>query len=262
MTAGAWAGADGTRDRWFRRATGPGAGQRVRLFCLPYAGGGAGVFHDWLRAGSDMGVEVFAVRLPGRERRLAERPFDDARLLAERLAAVLEPYLDRPYGIYGHSMGGVAGLALVHELARSPRSRQPLGLFVGASAPPGSLRPEARWSGSDAELVDWLRRTGGTPASVLARPGLVARVLPALRADLVLAAGYRVRPSERLAVPIQGFAGAADPLVTAASMARWSAQTEAGFSLSRVPGGHFFLAESGRRVLGTVARSIQHMLDR
>ncbi|MFF5858372.1 thioesterase II family protein [Streptomyces sp. NPDC012751] len=257
MAAGAWPGTDGVRDRWFRRSAGAGAGQRVRLFCLPYAGGGAGVFRDWLRAGGDTGVEVFAVRLPGRERRLAERPFDDARLLAAHLAAALEPYLDRPYGIYGHSMGGVAGLALAHELARSPGSRQPLGLFVGASVAPRSLRPDARWSGSDAGLAEWLRHTGGTPASVLDRPGLVARVLPALRADLALAAGYRGRPGERLTVPVHGFAGISDPMATPAAMAGWSAETEAAFSLSRVPGGHFFLAESGRRVLHAIAGTLR-----
>ncbi|MFI9270994.1 thioesterase II family protein [Kitasatospora sp. NPDC052896] len=260
MAAGA--GVGGARDPWIRPAAGPGPARPLRLFCLPFAGGGAGVYRDWQRAvpggavGAAAEVEVLAVRLPGRERRLAEPPFDDARVLAKELAGALEPYLDRPYGIYGHSMGGIVGLALAHELARSPRSRRPLALFVGAAVAPNSLRAEPEWRGSDAELTGWLRRAGGTPQSVLARPTLLARVLPVLRADLAVFAGYRPRPGERLTVPIRGFVGAADPMVTAAAMAGWAAETTAGFHLSRVPGGHFFLAESGRWILDAIAEQL------
>ncbi|MFB7214876.1 thioesterase II family protein [Streptomyces sp. NPDC056255] len=256
MAAGTRARTDGIRNPWIRQLPGQGAAGRVRLICLPYAGGGAGVYRDWLNAGRDMGVEVLAVRPPGREQRFGEPAFDDARSLAACLAVVLEPYLDGPYALYGHSVGSVVGLALAHELARSPRSRQPLGLFVGAGVAPEVLRPQPEWSGSDAELTEWLRRTGGTPGSVLARPGLVARVLPALRADLAMAAGYRKRPGERLTVPIRGFAGAADPMATAAAMAGWGAETTARFQLSQVPGGHFFLAESGRQVLARIAEQL------
>ncbi|MES9512003.1 thioesterase domain-containing protein [Streptomyces sp. NPDC000609] len=256
MAAVARADTDGTRNPWLRRVPGQGAAGRVRLVCLPYAGGGAGVYRDWLNAGPEMGVEIIAVRPPGREQRFGEAPFDDARSLAARLATVLEPYLDVPYALYGHSVGSVVGLALAHELARSPRSRQPLGLFVGAGVAPASLRPQPEWSGSDAELTEWLRRTGGTPRSVLARPGLVARVLPALRADLAMAAGYRRRPGERLTVPIRGFAGAADPMASAAAMTGWGAETTGRFQLSQVPGGHFFLAESGRQVLAGIAEQL------
>jgi hypothetical protein len=54
-------------DLWIERAvrrTPP----RFRLFCFPYAGGGAGMFRDW---SSEMPptMEVGAIRLPGRERR-------------------------------------------------------------------------------------------------------------------------------------------------------------------------------------------------
>ncbi|MFF1676963.1 thioesterase II family protein [Streptomyces sp. NPDC058256] len=241
------------RDPWIRPAAKGESEASVRLFCLPYAGGGATVFRDWLRD-RDLGrrVEVLAVQLPGRGNRIAEPAFDDARLLAKELTGVLAPYLDRPYGIYGHSMGGLAGLALARELARSPGLRQPAALFVGASVAPGSVRPQAVWRGSDAELTEWLRRTGGTPASVLAKPALLELLLPALRADLALVAGYRRQPSEELAVPIRGFAGASDLLTPSGAMRGWAAETAVGFTLSQVPGGHFFLAESSRAVLEAI----------
>lgn len=247
--------AAGGRDRWVRSAPGPGPEAPVRLICLPHAGGGASVFRDWMRAGPGS-VGVLAVQLPGRSDRIGELPYDDAQLLAKELCTVLAPYLDRPYGIYGHSMGGTLGLAVAQEIAVSPGLRRPLGLFVGASVAPAARRAEAVWAGSDAELVEWLRRTGGTPAEVLSNPALLDLLLPALRADLALAANYRRRPSEPLSVPIHGFAGRDDRLTPSGSMHAWAGETTAGFELSIVSGGHFFLAESGRGVLESITRDL------
>ncbi|CCH29461.1 alpha/beta fold hydrolase [Actinosynnema sp. NPDC047251] len=238
------------RDPWLRPVTGSRPDSAVRLFCLPYAGGSATVFRAWRSAAAD--VEVHAVQLPGRGRRVAEPPLHDARVLARRLAAALEPHLDRPYGIYGHSMGGIVGLALAHELARS---RPPSGLFVGASVAPSSVRPVRVWRGTDEELLRWLEWVGGTPAHLLDRPGL-RKLLPVLRADLAVVAGYRGRPGERLAVPVTGFAGASDPFAGRSAMLGWERETDAGFTLSEVPGDHFFLAGSGRLVLDSVTASL------
>ncbi|MBD0743114.1 thioesterase II family protein [Streptomyces sp. CBMA152] len=245
-------------EPWLRPT--PSAGDEVaaRLFCLPYAGGSAAAFRHWTRRpvhGADgRRLEVVAVRLPGHGSRLDEPAVDDARLLAKGLTAALAPYLDRPYGIYGHSMGGLLGCALAHEIARAPWLRPPAALFVGAGPPPASVRPDAAWRGSDAELVQWLREAGGTPASVLDAPVLLESLLPALRADLALVAGFRCDPGVRLAVPVHGFAGADDALVPRAAMHGWAAETDARFVLSEVPGGHFFLSEDAatRAVLDVI----------
>ena len=59
------------RDPWFHRE-GRGV-PRARLLCLPPAGAGAQFFRGWSDALPD-GVEVLALRLPGRESRLREAP--------------------------------------------------------------------------------------------------------------------------------------------------------------------------------------------
>ena len=46
---------------------------RLRLFCFPYAGGGASVFRNWLPYAAGE-VEICPVQLPGREERLVEVP--------------------------------------------------------------------------------------------------------------------------------------------------------------------------------------------
>src|SRR2546421_12668903 len=57
-------------DTWFVRHR-PNDSARLRLFCLPYAGGGASIFRSWPE-GLPESVEVCAIQLPGREARLGE----------------------------------------------------------------------------------------------------------------------------------------------------------------------------------------------
>ena len=53
----------------------------VRLFCLPYAGGGTWIFRDWIRALAP-DVAICAVNLPVRGDRFREPPVTNLRKLA------------------------------------------------------------------------------------------------------------------------------------------------------------------------------------
>ena len=62
-------------ERWLAyREVNPRA--RVRMFCFPYAGGGASAYRGWA-APLPPDVEVCPVQLPGREGRLREAPFEN-----------------------------------------------------------------------------------------------------------------------------------------------------------------------------------------
>ena len=79
-----------------------------RLFCLPYAGGSASVFRDWPDR-LPQSVEVCAIQLPGRETRLKEPVFTRLPPLVQELAQALLPSLDRPFALFGHSVGALFG---------------------------------------------------------------------------------------------------------------------------------------------------------
>ncbi|WP_319459353.1 thioesterase domain-containing protein [Micromonospora sp. RTP1Z1] len=210
----------------------------VRLFCLPYAGAGASAFRRW-QEGIGPDVEVLPVQLPGRENRISEDP----RFAVADVAAAIAGRADRPYAIYGHSMGGRVGFEVVRELRRAGRTL-PLRLYVGGARAPHVTAPSL-FDGlsrvDDEELLRRLADGGGLPAELLAHPELVGLLLPLLRADFGRVDSYRYRPEAPLPVPIVAFSGRRDRAVGREQSAAWAEHTAAGFSLREIDGGHFFL---------------------
>ncbi|WP_435588734.1 thioesterase domain-containing protein [Micromonospora chalcea] len=210
----------------------------VRLFCLPYAGAGASAFRRWA---SEFGesVDVTPVQLPGRENRITEDP----RFSVAEVADAIVSRADRPYAIYGHSMGGRLGFDVVRELRRTGRPL-PLRLYVGGARAPHVRTPgpfDGLSRASDDELLRRLGEGGGLPAELLDHPELVELLLPLLRADFGRVDDYRHVPGEPLPVPIVAFAGRTDRAVTRDQNAAWAEHTAAGFTLHELDGGHFFL---------------------
>ena len=235
--------------RWIRFPYAGPVDASARLFCLPYAGGSAMAYRDWIQA-SDHRLEVAAVQLPGRGDRAAEPSYRRVGPLVVALREALLPHLDRPYALYGHSMGAYLALALARTLHGA---RPPEALFVGACAAPAVYRnrpPEV--TGDDVALLAWLRRLGGTPEDVLASPHLRDLILPPLRADLAVLQDYRSQVGDPVAFPIHGYAGNRDAVVPPSTMDGWAAETTAGYTRRVVPGGHLFLAGTGTAVLDLI----------
>ncbi|MGW4157075.1 thioesterase II family protein, partial [Micromonospora chersina] len=221
----------------------------VRLFCLPYAGAGASAFRRW-QEGIGPDVEVLPVQLPGRENRINEDPRFDVAEVAEAIAT----RADRPYALYGHSMGGRLGFEVVRELRRTGRPL-PLRLYVGGARAPHVTAPglfDGLSRADDDELLRRLADGGGLPAELFAHPELVELLLPLLRADFGRVDGYRYVPGEPLPVPIVAFSGRDDRAVTREQNAAWADHTAAGFTLHELAGGHFFLHDQLPELLALI----------
>jgi surfactin synthase thioesterase subunit/glycosyltransferase involved in cell wall biosynthesis len=197
-----------------------------RLFWFPHAGGGS--------ASQAMGLRYVGVRMPGRESRLAEAPFERMAPLVEALAKAIEPYLGVPFAFFGHSMGA----AVAFELARELRRRGlplPRNLIASAARAPQFRRNHVPpLAASDQELL----------ASLHIPAELAPAVLPALRADTTLYRHYVYAEDAPLDCPIRAYGGTEDPNITLHHLEGWREQTTASFAVRVFPGGHFYLRES------------------
>ncbi|WP_437835297.1 thioesterase II family protein [Sorangium sp. So ce1153] len=229
---------------------------RLRLFCLPYAGGGAIAYNSWQRQ-LPAHVELCAIKLPGREARVREPPFDRLTPLVQALANGIAPWLTKPFGFYGHSLGALVSLELTRELRRRG-APLPRHLFVSGRRPPHmSPGPERLHGVSDRELVAWLRRTGGTPDEVLREPELLAMILPVLRADIGVNECGPFVEEDPLDCPISAFGGLEDERASRADLEAWRQYTRGPFRVEMFPGGHFFVQSAREPLL----RSLSALLD-
>lgn len=244
--------------QWFFNAS-PGARPEARLFCFPYAGGSAAAFRDWGRQVGPL-VELLGVQLPGRGWRMKEPPGTDLLELADGAAAAMMPLTDRPFAVFGHSMGAWLALEVARRLQAAGHA--PAVLIVsGRQAPAlGGLHPALGHLDDEAFVREMQARYNAIPQQILASPEVLELVLPALRADIVALERYASDPGEPLSCPILGLLGDSDPVVSPADMAPWEAETRAGFSLELLPGGHFYFADDVRPVTSFLRRALEGAL--
>lgn len=248
-------GGEGAAARRWLFCHRPRLSARVRLFCFPYAGGGASVYRTWGER-LPSAVEVCPVQLPGRENRLGEKAFTRLPALVEAVAEGIAPLLDRPFAFFGHSMGALVGFELA-RLLRRERGLAPEHLYVAAHRAP-QLPPATppSYDLPESELVEELRRLGGTPRPVLEHPELISLVLPLLRADMAVCQTYAYAPAPPHDCPVTALGGLHDPDVTRERLNAWRSQTTAPFKLRILPGDHFFLHTAQTEILGIIAAGL------
>jgi medium-chain acyl-[acyl-carrier-protein] hydrolase len=250
-----------TNSRWFIFPN-SALQAKLRLFCFPYAGGGASAFRSWPDHLPDQ-VGVCAVQLPGRENRLTDPPFTRLEPLVRDLVEVLPPYLDLPFALFGYSLGAAIAFELARQLCQK-HGLTPLSLFVSARVAPHLPDPESPpvHRLSDAALIDRLRRYNATPEHILQNDELMGLILPTLRADFEINETYICTPGEPLSCPIYTFTGSKDETLTHSQVAAWREQTSDLFVLRTLPDGHFFIHDTRELFLQILANDLQQLLHR
>ncbi|WP_058047806.1 thioesterase II family protein [Streptomyces roseifaciens] len=220
---------------WIRRFH-PRPDSRVRLVCLPHAGGSAGFYLPLSRAMPDS-VEVLCVQYPGRQDRRTEPLVDSVPVLADKVFGALLPWTDRPLALFGHGMGASLAFEIARRLERA-EDTAPAALFVsGRPAPSAHRRERVHRLPGDEEVL--------------------RMILPANRAaDYRAAETYTWEPGPPLRSPVTCLVGDDDPKVTTEEAAAWSGHTDGAFLLKAFPGGHFFLAQHSMEIAHLLAEQL------
>jgi medium-chain acyl-[acyl-carrier-protein] hydrolase len=253
-------GARAAKGQWLSVFS-PNPSASVRLFCFPYAGGGAQIFRTWARR-LPAGVEVCPVQPPGRGSRMTEPPFRQLAPLVEALAEALRPHLDRPFAFFGHSMGAMISFELA-RLLREQAGVLPFHMFVsGRRAPHIPETAEPSYDLPYDQFVEVLRRLNGTPEETLRSEELMALMVPLLRADFSVCQTYAYAEGPPLACPITAFGGADDGETAEGRLEAWREQTTGAFSSVVLPGDHFFLHTAEERLLRRLGEELHQYARR
>lgn len=162
---------------------------RYNLFCLPYAGGGTSIFYQWQSMLTNAGIRVCPILLPGREHRMNEVLIDNAYELSNQIYKGIQEELNRPFLIFGHSMGGI----IAYELSRliyEKEKKVPEILFLSGTELQEHPNKNPRYKSDDKEFIEHLIESGGTDPAIAKGEIFKQFFLPTVRNDYKLVETY------------------------------------------------------------------------
>lgn len=236
--------------------------QRIRLFCIPYAGGSATVYQAW-RAHLRDYVELFPIELAGRGHRRnvpLYRTFDEA--VDDVYDAIRNQVDDLPYALFGHSMGNWLAYELSHRIGMDGR-RQPVHLFLsGRRAPTVPHVGPMLHTLPEPEFIDALVKLGGVSRELFEDKSMRELFLGIIRADLRITETYTYTDRGRLVdTPVTVLTGKGDHTIAVRDLFAWRPLVAGTCSICSVDGGHFFVAQNAEAVTKVVNDTLERYVS-
>ncbi|MDJ0661417.1 MAG: beta-ketoacyl synthase N-terminal-like domain-containing protein [Crocosphaera sp.] len=224
-----------------------------RLFCLHHLGGNASLFQSWSTELLPK-FAVFPLQIPREFNDVKKQEQNQFADTIERLAQVITPYLDKPFAIYGHSMGAIMGFELAHKI-RQKQGQTPCHLFISSAFAPQDVKKGFEQQKLSLEEILNLSEI---PQDLRDDSSIMEEITAIFQADLQLLKSYVYTENPPLDCPISAFGGQADSLIKREDLLSWVEQTRIGFRLMMFPGNHMFLMGKSRKLLlETILKEIE-----
>ncbi|MNJ34611.1 Linear gramicidin dehydrogenase LgrE [compost metagenome] len=226
---------------------------KFKLFCLPYAGGSATVYHRWKRYLHE-DIEIHPLELAARGRRMAESHYLSMHEMLEDLYSQLETSTedDIPFLLFGHSMGALIAYELAH-MTKQRLKREPAHLFVSGTYPPHAKKNNVLHLLSDERLQQEIKQFGGTEEELFEREELIQLFLPVLRRDLELIETHAFTSKPDLIhCDISVLNGIDDPATEDYVLSEWARYSSKSCQVYSFQGGHFFINEQTEQVVSLI----------
>ncbi|HWK07172.1 MAG TPA: thioesterase domain-containing protein [Puia sp.] len=248
----------GTNDRIYMRHK-----FKAQLFLLHFAGGSCYSF-DFLKPDIHPEIEFIPLELPGRGKRFGEDLLKNKQdTIDDYVKQIKSRRNDRPYLIYGHSMGAIIGLSVVKEMERL--KDDPIMLIVSGNAGPGVEDPEDEFAGmlpgkcylmNDPDFKKVLHKLGGIPEEVLENEDLYDFFSPIIRADFgVLEDDLFFENELCINTPIWALMG--DRESKSCEIQNWGNFTNAGLANKIFEGDHFFIYKHAQGLADIINKSCE-----
>ncbi|OQP61084.1 hypothetical protein A3860_05030 [Niastella vici] len=224
--------------------------KKIKLFCLPYAGGTAAYYDKWKPLLFPC-IEMIPVELAGRGKRMHEPFSDDVSVMVEDVVARVSTEINdsAPYAFFGHSMGGLLAYLVACRLEET-RGTTAAHLFISAKGAPHIQRPDRTpyHSLPREEFVSAIVKLGATPAEVFEYDELLDLFMPLLRCDFRIGETVLAEKDIRqLSSDITILTGSNDDILQE-QVEGWKSYTRKKYNIHVFDGGHFFINEHVKSV--------------
>ena len=244
-----------TYSNWFIKPK-PKANPALRLICFSYAGGSAATYIPWVQSLPN-NVELVAIQLPGRASRLFESPYSDMDVLVKELIIVLNSLLDRPYILFGHSLGSRIAFEFMVRCQEANLRLPAHFIASGSRGPQFKSNKAAIHTLTDNEFIEELKALNGTPSAVLENEELMEIYLPLLRADFQLAADYCFDRKNIISCPVTVLGGDIDADISLKDLQSWGEFFSYPVNTHILRGDHFFIESNSRDTIEKVNTVLQ-----
>ncbi|WP_374289818.1 thioesterase II family protein [Desulfovibrio desulfuricans] len=227
------------------------------LFCIPHAGGNAAYFAQFC-ALFPAAIGVRPLDLPGKGRRFREPLPTSMEVMGRDLFAQMRPTaLNRPYAIFGHSMGGLLAFVCA-RMASEANIPLPKAIFISSVHAPDKINtgipgPVAQLP--PGKLWDHVVRMGGTPPDVAHSNEFRSYIEPLLAADFAAVESWQPAPCPPLPMPIHIVLGSED-IITEADALHWQKLSAAPCTVRTFSGGHFYLQSHWQELAEHLTRTL------
>ncbi|MEN8904391.1 MAG: thioesterase domain-containing protein [Clostridiales bacterium] len=216
--------------------------EKIRIYCLPYAGGSATIYNKWKKYTSE-NIKLIPVELAGRGRRFNEKSYENIEESVNDIFSKIRNELEESkYALFGHSMGSFLIYKLYQKIL-SEKLPLPIHMFFsGRYAPNRSDNKRPYHKLSDEDLKIEIKKIGGTPDEIFENHELWDVFGKILREDYRILDNHSFcKEIEKVNCNISVLTGNKDILVKDYDLNEWRNFTYGDFNLYTFDGGHFFI---------------------
>lgn len=234
---------------------------KIRLFCLPYAGASASIYNKWQNEFGKL-IEVQPIQLPGRENRYEEKYDTNVKDLVQNISVGIEQFLDKPFAIFGHSMGAILAYELSCEIYKR-YAKKLTALFVSACRCPEQMsdyKPIIH-NLPDDEFFKAVQGYNGIHPEFLQSKEFIQYFIPILRNDFKTVETYTYEKKSQLECPIIAYCGINDSNILTDQVIKWQDYTSDKFSYKIFEGDHFFINKFTKDICQDIEKNLMNILE-
>lgn len=231
--------------------------ERIKLLCIPHAGGSSITFWSWLKYIAD-NIDIIPIELAGRGMRSNETLCTDMEAAVQDVISFIERNIgDVPYAIFGHSMGSWIAFETALKIMTC-NIKKPVHLyFSGNIAPHCEIIEENISHLPDDKFIKAILDLGNTPKEIFENYESRDLFLPILRADYKIIETYiNRRRNLRFDCPVSILYGKRDKLPVK-DIKQWSIYASE-FEYVEMEGGHMYINENRKELIHYINKTLSN----